>query len=70
MIHLRKTLILSVISSKCENEDEKVLEKQELRYWDIKNSWFKWKSIITLKTWVKNLDLKIQMKQEIISLKK
>ena len=34
-----KTLLLSSISNKCENEDE----KRRRIDWDIKNSWFNWK---------------------------
>ena len=42
------TLVLSIICRKCGNEDEK--KRIE---WDIKNSWFNQKYIITLKIWLK-----------------
>ena len=65
---LEKTLFLSII---CISVKMKMKNIQKRRiYGDVKNSWFKWKYIITLKIWVKNLDRKIWMKQEIISLKK
>ena len=65
---LEKTLFLSII---CISVKMKMKNIQKRRInGDVKNSWFKWKYIITLKIWVKNLDRKIWMKQEIISLKK
>ena len=65
---LEKTLFLSII---CISVKMKMKNIQNRRInGDVKNSWFKWKYIITLKIWVKNLDRKIWMKQEIISLKK
>ena len=42
-----KTLVLSTICSKCKNEDEKIYKK--IINWDIKNSRFNQKYIITLK---------------------
>ena len=56
---LKKTLVLSIIYSKCGNEDEKILKEDESI--KIKNSWFDKKYITTLKIWlkktyVKNLD--------------
>ena len=45
---LKKALALSVICSKCKNEDEKIFKKKRINY-DIKNSWFNLKYIITLK---------------------
>ena len=52
------------------NEDEEIFKEED--HWNIKNSWFNWKCIITLKIWlkktqVKNLDLKIWMNQEFFS---
>ena len=65
---LEKTLFLSII---CISVKMKMKNIQKRRInGDVKNSWFKWKYKITLKIWVKNLDRKIWMKQEIISLKK
>ena len=65
---LEKTLFLSII---CISVKMKMKNIQKRRInGDVKNSWFKWKYIITLKIWVKNLNRKIWMKQEIISLKK
>ena len=45
---LEKTLVLSIICSKCRNEDEKTFkEKKSIqKLW---NSWFNWKCIITSK---------------------
>ena len=65
---LEKTLFLSIICISV-NMKMKNIQKRRING-DVKNSWFKWKYIITLKIWVKNLDRKIWMKQEIISLKK
>ena len=48
---LEKTLVLSIICSKCENEDEKLFKRRQ--NWDIKDSWFNWKYKITLKIWLK-----------------
>ena len=48
---LEKTLILSVICSKCKNEDEKIFKEEE----SIEESLFDWKYIIPLKKWVNNL---------------
>ena len=39
---LEKTLAVSIICSKCKNEDRRI-------NWDIKNSWLNWKIIIALK---------------------
>ena len=66
---LRKTLVLYIICSKCENN-----KKEELTE-ILKDSWFNWKYIFTLKLCLKkskanNLDWKINKNQEIISLKK
>ena len=47
-----KTLILSVIWSKCKNEDETIFKKGRIS-WNIRYSWFDWKSIITFKIWQK-----------------
>ena len=60
-IFSKKTLVLSIIYSKCGNEDEKILKEDESI--KIKNSWFDKKYITTLKIWlkktyVKNLDWK------------
>ena len=54
-------LVLSIICSKCKNEDEKNISRKII-YSDIKNSWFNWKHIITFKIWVKNLDWKKYLK--------
>ena len=48
---LEKTLVLSIICSKCKNEDEKLFKEEESL--DIKNCWFNWRYIITLKIWLK-----------------
>ena len=48
---LEKTLVLSIICSKCENEDEQLFKRRQ--NWDIKDSWFNWKYKITLKIWLK-----------------
>ena len=45
---LEKTLVLSVIHSKCKNEGEKNILERRFN-WDIKNSWFNWKYVITFK---------------------
>ena len=49
---LEKTLVLSIICSKCKNEDEKNTWKRRVN-WNIKKSWFNWKNILTLKIWQK-----------------
>ena len=48
---LEKTLVLSIICSKCKNEDEKLFKRRQK--WDIKDSWFNWIYKITLKIWLK-----------------
>ena len=42
---LEKTLVLSIICSKCNYEDETILKKKNQL--NIKNCWFNWKYIIT-----------------------
>ena len=46
---LEQTFVLAIICGKCKDLKKKI-------NWDIKNSWFNWKYVITLKIWVKNLD--------------
>ena len=46
--NFENTLVLSIIWSKCENEHEKIPKGKE-SHWEIKNSWFNWKYIVTLK---------------------
>ena len=48
----KKSLALSIICSKCKNEDQKLYKKRRIN-WNIKGSWFNWNYIITLKTWLK-----------------
>ena len=45
---LEKILVFSIISSKCKNENEKKKLKKKKMNWDIKDTWFIWKYIITL----------------------
>ena len=52
---LEKTLVNSIICSKCKNKDNKNIWRRRI-HWNIKNSWFNWKYVITLKIWVENLD--------------
>ena len=53
---LEKIVILSIIFAKCKNEDEKFLRRRI--DWDITNSWFNWKYIITLKICLKKPSVK------------
>ena len=51
---LKKTLVLSIICSKCKNNQEKNIERKRVN-WDIKDFWFNWKYVITLKIWLKKI---------------
>ena len=50
---LEKTLVLSVSCNKCKCEEKEKIFKEEESIEIIKNSWFNWKYIITLKIWLK-----------------
>ena len=47
-----KKTVVSIICSKCENEDEK-LSKEQKSVEILKNSWFNWKRVINLRIWLK-----------------
>ena len=49
----KKTLVRSIVYNNCENKDKQMFKEEELT--DIKNSWFDWKYIITLKVWRKKM---------------
>ena len=51
---LEKTLVFSIICSKCKNEDEKIF-KEEDSIQILQNAWFNSKYIITLKIWLKKI---------------
>ena len=51
---LKKALVLSIICSKCKNNQEKNIERKRVN-WDIKDFWFNWKYVITLKIWLKKI---------------
>ena len=42
---LEKTLVLSIICSKCKSEDDKIFKKKNKNNCDIRNSWFNRKCI-------------------------
>ena len=51
---IETALVLSVICSKFKNEE--IFKESRRINRNIKNFWFNWKYMITLKIWVKNLD--------------
>ena len=65
MYIFQKALVLPIICSKRQNEDEKLFKKKI--NWDIKNSWFNWKYIITFKNMAEeniSPELKLKNKDE------
>ena len=56
---LERALVLSVIFSKCKNEDEQIFKEKKFNW---ENSWFSWKYIITLKIRQENISQEIRLK--------
>ena len=59
---LEKTLVLSIICSKCKNEEKFLKNLNKNINWYIENSWFNWKYISTFKMWLEKTSQEFRLK--------